>query len=125
MTGFAALAAVLSVDMEIMQIPISVPEPRCIRGRGKSEQVPVMAAETQRKFGVTIGHVELRRVGFQQEPVVGCAMRIVARSALPVFDRAVEHGLGFFNEILVAIEAKFHACLLQELGRIARMRRMA
>ena len=89
MADLASLAAVLPVDMKIMQVPVTVPEAGCKGGRGKSEQVAVMAAEAQLKFGVAVRHVELARIGLDQEFVVRRTVRVVAGSALPFFNGAV------------------------------------
>lgn len=124
MADLASLAAVLPVDMKIMQVLVSVPEAGRKGCCGKSEQVAVMAAEAQRKFSIIVGHIELGRVWLDQEFVVRRTMRVVAGRARSVPYGAVEYGLGFFDEVLVAVEAERLAGLRQELRRIARVRRM-
>ena len=124
MADLASLAAVLPVDMKIMQVLVSVPEAGREGGRGKSEQVAVVAAEAQRKFGIIVGHIELGRIGFDQESVVRRTMRVVAGRARSVLYGAVEYGLILFDEVLVAVEAERLAGFRQELRRIARVGRM-
>lgn len=51
-------------------------------------------------------------------------MGVVARRAMPVFDRTVEHGLCFLDQALVAVEAEIFAGFRQQLGRIAGMGRV-
>jgi len=124
MAGPAAFAVVLSVDMNIVEVLVDVPEVRGIGGCRKFEQVPVMAAEAKLKFSIAVGHIKFRRIGFDQEPDVRRSMRVVAGGALPVLDGAVKHGLRFLDEILMAVEAEVLARLRQELRGIARVGRM-
>ena len=70
MAGFAALAAVLPVDVDKMQIPGPVPESGGIVRRGILQQVAVMTSEAELEFSVRIRHVELRRVCSDQEHIV-------------------------------------------------------
>ncbi len=120
-TNPARLAAVFPVDMKVMQIPLPVAEACCEGCCGESEQVAVMATETKLIFIVIVGYIEVGRVRFDKELDIRRAMGTMARSALPFFDRAVDHGLRFFDEILMAVEAEVLAGFRQELGRIARM----
>lgn len=67
MTDPAAFAAVLPVDMKVMQVIIPVAESCCEACRGEPEQVAVMAAETKLERVVGIRYIEIRRVGLDQE----------------------------------------------------------
>ena len=125
MAGLAGLAAVLPVDMKIMQIFVPIPEPGSIGGGGISQQVAVMAAEAKLKLGVAVGNIEFGRVISDQELVILRAVRIMAGSALPVPYGAVEHGHVLGQDPLVAVEAEVLAEFRQELCHIARMRGMA
>ncbi len=124
-TDFAPLAAVLPVDMQVVQVPVSVPEPGRIIGGRESEHVAIMAAETELEFIIVIRHIEIGRVWFDQEFHIRSPVRIMACGAFAFLDRPVQDSLVFLDEIFVAVETKVLADFRQELGRIARMGGMA
>jgi len=121
---FAPFAAVFPVDMNIMQVFFSVPEPCRIGGRGEPEQVAVVTAETELEFSIIVGDIKIGRVGLDQELFIRRPVRIVAARTLAVPDGAVEDGLVFLDQVLVAAEAEIHAGFRQELRGIARVGRM-
>ena len=61
MAGPAALTAVLSVDMKVMQVLFPVPETGRKGRRWEPEQVAVMTAEAELEFVIRVTHIELGR----------------------------------------------------------------
>ncbi len=111
----APFAAVLPVDMNVMQILIAVPKTRGIGSRRELEQVAVMAAEAKLEFILVVGDIEVGCVWLDQELIIRCAVGIVAPCAFPVPDGAMKDGFVLLDEALMTIEAKVLAGFRQEL----------
>jgi hypothetical protein len=59
MAGFAIFSPVLSVDMNIMQVIVAVPEAGGKGRLGISQEVPIMTAKTEGIFIIIIHEVEV------------------------------------------------------------------
>jgi len=125
MAEFAVLPPSCFVHMEVMQIPVAVPETRRVGRRGIFKQITVMAGEAQLIFGFAVGKVVLGRIRLVQQLCVRRAVRIVTRAAQPALHRTVKNGLRFLDQALVAVETELLDGCRQELRLVARMRDVA
>ena len=105
--------------MDIVQVLLTVAELRGIARGRIPEQIPVMTAEAELKFFFAVGNVKLLRERFDQQLILGGAVRIMAGRAFSVLDRAVKHRLILLNQVAVAVKAKILSRFREKFFRIA------
>lgn len=124
MTCYATPPLERAVNMQVVQVRGTVPEVGGITCVGKTDQVPVMAAETQCKLFVIVRHIEIRRKFLFQQLGVNRPVRVVARGATARLDGAVDIRHRLRDDIGMAAETQFLSRPQQKLVVIAGMGRM-
>jgi len=102
-----AAAALYPVDVQVMKVPLSVPEAGCEGSVRIFQEVPVMATETQFVLVVSIYRLNLFRKLLDEQFNIYRTMRVVTACTLAVPDRPVLDSLVFLDKALMTAEAQF------------------
>jgi hypothetical protein len=124
MTCYATPPFEFTVNVQIVQIHIAVSEVCCIRCVGETEQVPVMAAETQLKLFIIIGDIKIRREFIFQQLDVRRSVGVVARGTTAGLDSPVDIRHRLCDDIRMAAKTKLFPWPEEKFLRVARMGRM-
>ena len=122
MAYHAVPAFFLLVHMEIMEVPVTVPEAGSKGSLGVEKEVSLVAGETERILILSVWHVHVRRELLDQKPCVSRPVRVMARCAFAIFNRTVKHCILFFEHLGVACQAQVLAGFLQKLFAVTCMR---
>ena len=102
MAYYAVPTFFLLVHMEIMEVPVPVPEAGSKGSLGVEKEVSLVAGETEGILILRVWHVHVRRELLDQKLCVSRAVRIMARRAFAFFNRTMKHCILFFEHLWVA-----------------------
>jgi hypothetical protein len=112
------------VDVEVMQVAVTVTEAGKLVGQLILSQIAVMADKTEFVVGLFVRPVKLFGITLLEEMPVWSAMRHVATNAISGCDRLVNR-FPFSDLFVMALETELGTRFFQQLGAVALVRIMA